>query len=318
MRKILLSLLFISVFTTSAFSQFDAQTSQYMFNHASFNPAAAGESGMIDITGQLRENWMKIPGAGLTTVINVNSPIKTENSLHGIGFNASSDEFGGFSSLAFHLQYAFKKKLGEGLLSLGTNIGFVSLGFSGDSVAKHPINIGNYHDMNSDPAIPLTAVVGNAFDLGLGAWYSYKDMYMGVSLSHLNQPRIEWTTTSELTQQSVLYFTSGYNMKLTNPKYEFKPSVLLKSDFTTFQFDLSTRLEYADKYWGGMAYRYQDAVIILAGINIAGGLSVGVAYDIPASRLITVSPGSLELAMVYSFEYVFSKNKSKYKSIRIL
>jgi hypothetical protein len=107
-------------------------------------------------------------------------------------------------------------------------------------------------------------------------------------------------------------------MKLTNPKYEFKPSLLLKSDLRTFQLDLSTRVEYDNKYWGGIAYRYQDAVVLLAGINVAGGLSLGLAYDIPASQLITISPGSLELALVYSFEYVFTKSKSKYKSIRIL
>ena len=84
------------------------------------------------------------------------------------------------------------------------------------------------------------------------------------------------------------------------------------------QLDLSTRLEYDNKYWGGLSYRFQDALILIAGLNITGGLSIGYSYDFPTSKILTASSGSHEVVMLYSFEYVFAKRNSKYKSIRIL
>lgn len=317
MKKLVI-FLFLSLFTESLFSQFDAQTSQYMLNHTAFNPAAAGESGMIDLSGQHRLNWLGIPNAGSTTLFNINTAIKTENNLHGVGLSFIDDNFGGFTNQTFHVQYAYKMKLGDGLLSLGTDLGFVSLGFTGDSVSKHPITLGTFHNLTSDPELPTTGVVGMGFDIGLGAWFSTDKFYLGLSYLHLNEPTVDWGTNSEFTQHGLLNFTAGYSYKMEDPKYILKPSTLLKTDFRSFQLDLGSRIEYDGKYWGGLAYRFQDAVVILAGINVAGGLSIGYSYDIPASKMITVSSGSHEIALIYSFEYVFTKSNTKYKSIRIL
>ncbi len=98
----------------------------------------------------------------------------------------------------------------------------------------------------------------------------------------------------------------------------FKPSSLVKTDFSSLQCDLTARVEYDNKYWGGLSYRFQDAVMFLAGLNVTGGLSIGYSYDLPTSQIITVSSGSHEILVMYSFEYLFSKKNSKYRSIRIL
>jgi type IX secretion system PorP/SprF family membrane protein len=118
--------------------------------------------------------------------------------------------------------------------------------------------------------------------------------------------------------KGAMYLTGGYNYALPDTKYVLKPSGLFKTDFTTFQIDLSGRMDYDNKYWGGLSYRYQEAVVFLAGINIAGGLSIGYSYDLPTSKLITATWGTHEIVMLYSFEYVFEKRNKKYKSIRIL
>ncbi|MBP6635387.1 MAG: PorP/SprF family type IX secretion system membrane protein [Paludibacter sp.] len=318
MKKKLGIFLFLTFISGAVFSQFDARFSQYMFNNTAHNPAAVGESGMIDLALQHRLNWVGIPNAGNTTALSLNSPLKMENSLHGLGLSVTMDEFGFFITQSFHIQYAYKKRLGEGVLSLGAQAGFVSLTFAGDSVANHPITIGEFHNISSDPEIPTTSVVGNEFDAGVGVWYATKNWYSGLSYLHLNQPTIDWGTNSQVDLFGMINFTAGYQQKLLNPKYELKPSLFLRSDFRSFQIEMGSRLEYDNKFWGGMAYRLQDAVVVMAGMNIAGGLSLGYAFDIPANRLITSSWGSHELVLSYSFEYVFTKSKTKYKSIRIL
>ena len=316
MRKVVLSILLLVVCFCSVFSQFDAQFSQYMFHNSAFNPAAVGEGDMIQVTGQHRIQWVGIPNAGQTTVFIINTPIKLENSTHGLGFIFLNDRVGLFTNQAAHFQYAYKKHLGSGVLSLGTDIGFISIGFHGDSI--HKIPIGDYHDLTGDPQIPQASVVGMSLDMNIGVFYSTPKFYGGLSYSHLNSPTANWNDKINFKPQSTLYLTGGYNLILNDPKFELKPSTLLKTDFSLLQLDVTTRLEYDNKYWGGLSYRIQDAVVVLAGINIAGGLSIGYSYDLPTSQIITASSGSHEVMLVYSFEYVFGKRTNKYKSIRIL
>ncbi len=317
MKKVVLSLLLLLICIGSAYSQFNAQLSQYMFHNASFNPAAVGEDEMIQITGQHRIQWLGIPNAGRTTVFSINSPFKLQKTNHGAGFIFVNEKKGQFTNQTAHLQYAYKKHLNEGVLSIGTNIGFVSLGFNGgDSI--HQISIGDYHDIAGDPEIPKTGVAGISFDLGLGVFYSTPTLYAGISYLHLNNPVVRWGDLTEFKQNSSFFITGGYNWTLPDTKYVFKPSTLFKTDFSTLQLDVTARMEYDNKYWGGLSYRIQDAVVFLAGINISEGFSLGYSYDLPTSKIITVSSGSHEIILLYSFEYVLGKRTSKYKSIRIL
>jgi type IX secretion system PorP/SprF family membrane protein len=317
MKRVVFSFLLLLICIGSVFSQFDAQLSQYMFHNSSFNPAAVGEDEMIQVVGQHRIQWVGIPNAGRTTIFGINTPLKFLKTNHGAGFRFTNEKIGQFTNQTAHLQYAYKKRLNEGVLSFGADLGFVSLGFNGgDSI--RPITLGDYHDISGDPEIPKSSVVGMSFDMGIGVFYSAPEFYAGLSYLHLNNPTVNWGDFSEFQQNSSLFITGGYKWSLPDSKYTFKPSTLLKTDFSTLQLDLTARMEYDNKYWGGLSYRIQDAIVVLAGINISGGFSIGYSYDLPTSKIITVSSGSHEILLLYSFEYVFGKRTNKYKSIRIL
>jgi len=316
MKKGILCLVLIIMNIGTLLSQFDAQFSQYMFYNSSFNPAAVGEGDMIQITGQHRIQWIGMPNGGQTTVFSINSPLKIEKINQGIGLKFLNDKVGQFTNQTAHLQYAYKMKLGVGTLSVGTDLGFVSIGFHGDSVRN--ISLGSYHDIAGDIQIPKTSVSGIGFDMSLGLFYSTPKYYGGISFLHLNSPTVNWGENIKFKQTGSLFITGGYNWVLPDTKFVIKPSTLIKTNFSSMQLDLSGRVEYDSKYWGGVSYRFQDAVVLMAGINIAGGLSIGYSYDILTSRIATVSSGSHEVLVSYSFEYIFEKMKSKYKSIRIL
>ena len=318
MKKVVLSLFLLLICIGKVVSQFDYQTSQYMFHNSSFNPAAVGDGNMIEITGQHRIQWVGMPNAGQTTVFSINSPLKTDNFNSGIGVKFINDRVGLFTNQTVHLQYAYKKQLSSGLLSIGTDLGFVSNGFHGDSLPAHTITIGDYHDLTNDPFIPKSSVAGISFDLSLGVFYSTPTYYAGISYLHINNPTVDWGDNTKFKQNGSVYLTGGYIWTLADTKYVFKPTTLIKTDFSSVQFDLSARVEYDSKFWGGIAYRLEDAVILLAGINVGSGLSIGYSYDLPVSNVIRASSGSHEIMVMYSFEYVFGKRNSKYKSIRIL
>jgi type IX secretion system PorP/SprF family membrane protein len=288
-----------------------------MFHANTFNPAAVGESNLIEVIGQHRLNMVSMPGGGSTTAFSINSPIKAGKNKSGLGFSILDDKVGWFNTQSAHLQYAYKRNLGDGHLSVGTELGFVSLGFSGDSVAQNNIT-SEYYSMTGDDAIPQTSVIGLGFDVGIGLWYTADKWYIGLSFLHANQPTVKWGLNSEFKQLSSLYVTGGYDYTFDNQKFSLKPSILVKSDFNRWQFDLSSRLEYDNKFWGGLTLRPFNTVVLFAGMNINGGLSLGYSFDVATSRLITTNFGSHEILLSYSFEYVFSKQNSKYKSIRYL
>jgi type IX secretion system PorP/SprF family membrane protein len=322
MKKVVLSFLLLLISIGSVVSQFDPQFSQYMFHNSAFNPAAVGEGDMIQITLQPRIQWVGMPNGGKTTEFSINSPFKIGNINQGIGLKFLNDKVGLFTNQSAHFQYAYKRKIGVGVLSVGADVGFESIGFRGDSVRNNSL-LENFYDFSSDTEIPKTAVAGMGFDISIGAFYSTPKYYAGISILHLNNPIVNWGDLNKFQHYGSLYLTGGYNWVLPDSKYIFKPSSLVKVDFSSldyrrFQWDLTGRMEYDSKYWGGVSYRLQDAVVFLLGINIGSGLSIGYSYDLPTTQILSVSSGSHELLVMYSFAYVFGKRNSKYKSIRIL
>ena len=301
-------------------AQFDAQLSQYMHNASGFNPAAVGESGMLDVSGQHRIQWIGMPNGGSTTIFNLNTPFNFGGRQHGVGINFMNDQVGQFINQGVHLQFALKFKAGEGTLNIGPQLGFLSIGFRGDSARGPQVPIGEYHDIPNDPAIPGSLSEGMGFDMGIGAWFTLRDFYSGISISHLNQPVIEWSEQHEYRPASTMYITGGFSKTLNDPKYILKPSVLFKTDFTTFKLDLSTIVYYNNQYWGGISYRYGDAAVFLAGINIGNGLSIGYSFDLPVSQIIRATWSSHEVMLSYEIDIKTgdSSRRKKYKSIRIL
>jgi type IX secretion system PorP/SprF family membrane protein len=96
------------------------------------------------------------------------------------------------------------------------------------------------------------------------------------------------------------------------------PSLYVKTDFAALQVDLNVNAIIKDKYWGGLTYRHQDAIVILAGMELLTGLKIGYSYDITISRLVSYSSGSHEVMIGYSFDLNLEKRTKRYKSVRYL
>ncbi len=318
-RVALLASILIFLLTPSQ-AQLDGQVSQYMLNPSGFNPAAIGLSGMLDITGQHRLQWLGMPNGGTTTWFTVNTPLKTGGGKHGIGIRFGNDRIGLFTNQGVHAQYSYRIKAGKGNLQLGLQPGFLSVGFRGDSVRMPRNPSSEYHEGGSDPAIPTSAMQGVGFDLSLGAWYTYGNAYAGLSWSHLNAPVITWSEQHDFTPASTVFFTGGFTKNLRDPRYILKPSFLVQTDWLSWLAELSV-VGYIDKqYWGGISYRYGSAVVLMGGLTVANGLAIGYSFDIPASPIIRATWGSHEILLSYQLNINMGGGGSRknYKSIRIL
>jgi type IX secretion system PorP/SprF family membrane protein len=106
----------------------------------------------------------------------------------------------------------------------------------------------------------------------------------------------------------------GYNVDLGNG-FVLQPAAMIKTDFVTTQFDLNAAAAYNNQIWGGVTYRVQDALAIMAGSQITKDLRASYSYDLTTSTLRNSSSGSHEIMMTYCFTIeIPPKEKGSYRN----
>ena len=304
-------------------AQFDAQIGQYMFLQSSFNPAAIGEGDLMRVYGSHRMDFTGIQDAPMTTCFSFSSPFVIGKTRHGVGVRFMNDKFGLFTNQSLYLEYAYKIQIGKGVLSVGADLGFLNLSFAVDSVDTGAGN-DEYHD-EMDPAIPNTTggdekgASGMGFDMGIGVYYSAPRWWASASYAHVTQPRLMWgSENTDVSVTGTMYLAGGYNWQLKNRDWMLLPSMMVMTDFISWDVNLTMLAQLKKRYRFGLGYRIAGSVNILLGLEIVNGLQLGYTYELPANALIKESFGSHELYLAYGFDILKPKNTNKYKSVRYL
>ena len=310
----------MAVVTASA--QFDPQMGQYMYMSTAFNPAAAGEGNLMKVAGVHRMQYVDISNSPMSTWFTFASPFVIKKTYHGAGVRFLNDRAGLFTTQSLHAQYAYRQKLGNGYLSAGIDLGFVNVGFKGDSVNLSRME-DDYHEAN-DPALPTGSKSGMKFDMGVGLYYCTPTWWAGVSYSHLTFPTIDLSDGTEGAQKEMklvgtMYITGGYHFRLKNYRdWVLTPSAMVMTDFVSWDINLTLMCDYKDRYRWGLGYRIDGSVNILLGIDIISGLQLGYSCELPTNKLLLESYGSHELYLAYCFDILRPKRTNKYKSVRFL
>lgn len=315
-KKQVVLLLFI-LFASVVYGQFDPQMGQYMYMPASYNPAAVGDGNMMRVIGAHRMQYVDITNAPMTTWFSFSSPFVIGKTYHGAGVRFLNDRYGLFTTQSFYAQYAYRQRLGKGYLSVGLDLGFVNVGFKGDS-----INLGemgdDYHESN-DEALPMGSKSGMKFDMGVGVYYSTSVWWVGASYSHLLRPMVDWDEYSDVTLTGTMYISGGYHFRLKDYKnWMLTPSVLVMSDFVSWDVNVTLMCDYRDRYRWGLGYRIAGSVNVLLGIDIINGLQLGYSCELPTNKMLLESYGTHEIYLSYSFDILKPKRTNKYKSVRYL
>lgn len=287
-----------------------------------FNPAITGQSGNINISLINRQQWVGIDNAPSSLFLHASMPFTFNNKKNGLGLLFLKESIGLFSTQLVQLQYSYKKNFKNGELSFGLQSGILQENFDADDIY---IPTSDYHT-STDASIPTGTLEGTIPDFSFGIWYDHKNYYGGFSVSHLLESTIKLKTSSSATEENsykmiasrTYYLTNGYNITLSNPLYKIQPSFLLKTDLTAYQIDLSGKVTYKEKFWGGLGWRWQDAITVMAGIKLPQGLSIGYCYDISTSAVSGFSSGSHEIFLGYIKKIRTESVSKKQKSVRIL
>jgi len=305
MKKIIILILaVISVITVSA--QQDPQFTQNMFNKLANNPGFAGSRGVIATSILHRSQWMGFSddGAAASTQ-NFSIDAELPFLYGGVGLNVVKDNIAEFSNLGLQASYAYRTELGVGQIGMGMSVGMYQSGLNGADLKSA---------QSGDPVIPTGEVKGSSLDIGAGIYYNTQDVYIGLSSAHMTESTVEWSDGQNFNLTRHYFLIAGYYHELSS-MLSLNPSIYLKSDGATSQLDINTNLIYNNKMWGGVSYRLDEGISLLAGMNINEDLRFGLAYDV---TMMNAMSNSLEFMLGYNFKIKTNKAISKYKNPRFL
>jgi type IX secretion system PorP/SprF family membrane protein len=309
--RIILTILFFTICFNS-FSQQDPEFSQYNSVQTFFNPGSAGSKDKICLNVLQRQQWVGFEGAPSTSYFSADGAFSLFGADHGAGLSILNDRYGFNTDLGISLQYAFRLEIGPGKLGIGLNGGFINKALSPEW--NIPDGLG---DVTGDPHIPQSKESRLVFDMGTGIFYRTENLYLGISVTHLNQARIKYASATPYLVRHY-YATAGYTLQLSNPAFEVLPYFVLKSDGKSNLMYLNTTVRYNKKFWGGVSYRAGDAIVGLLGAELFNGVRIGYSYDFVTSKISHYTSGSHEFTIGYCFDFSIYKSPQKYKSIRFL
>jgi len=297
MRKIfIIAALLVSVSATA-----QVQFTQYYLDGTQYNPALAGSRGALCSGFSGRQQWMGMTDpednaiAPLSMVFSVHAPLYSIKS--GIGLNVIYDKLAFESNTGIKLNYAYHIPLQQekSQLSIGVGVSVINRSVAFDKLIT---------EQGGDPLLKINSPENGLlpdFDLGV-SFHRLKKFSVSLSAANLLESSTEIGNVKSANNRQI-YILSDYRIKVTEDKRQslyIIPSVFIKANQQNVQFDLSSRLEFNNRYWAGLSYRYQDAVAIVGGLNF-NGFRIEASYDLSIGKLSPATNGSVEIFIGYCY-----------------
>ncbi|MBS1729601.1 MAG: PorP/SprF family type IX secretion system membrane protein [Bacteroidetes bacterium] len=320
MRKIVViaCLYFFNVLSVKAQ---DPHFSQFFASPLTLNPAFTGKfNGNFRIAGNYRDQWPTINRAYQTSTAAIDFPILrnkiASNDIWGVGLMGYSDKSaaGAVSFNYISLSTAFHKGLDEeGYSQIGA--GFQA---TYSNMIIDPSNL-KFEDQLTpfgftgvtSETFANSTLKSSYFDMNAGLLYTTSttdrnNLYVGVSVYHINRPKQNFNSGAEflINPRSTIhaggYFGLGQNTTL-HLSALYTSQAKAHETVAGGAFEFSTGDPYNPlSLYAGSWIRLNDAIIPYVGIEF-NSFRLGITYDINTSVLKTASEsrGGLEISLIY-------------------
>jgi type IX secretion system PorP/SprF family membrane protein len=274
----------------AAIAQQDPQYTQYMYNTLTVNPGYTGSTGGLEATALHRSQWIGIDGAPTTQAFSIHSPYSKYYENIGIGLSAVNDRIGPSNEVYIDANFSYTLQLSEtAKLAFGLK--------AGARVLNIDWSKGRYYQ-SGDPLLNTNINNKIAPAAGAGIYYYTDNWYAGVSVPNFIRTTIyDDIKESTVTDRLHYYAIAGYVFNLSN-SLKFKPAVLAKIvTGAPVIVDASANFLLQDFVTLGAAYRWDDAVSALAGVQITPNFFVAYSYDYSVTELNKYNNGSHEIVL---------------------
>ncbi len=278
------------------------QYTQYMFNNYITNPAVAGTHNYYQVRVNSRYQWVGLNDAPQTTGISIYGPSSKKDM--GWGGNVFMDITGPTSRMGFMGSYAYNMPLNNDFrISGGLSFGFLQF-----KVDKSKFTYGDNTSNGTNVSDPAIDNVNSAFtpDATIG-FYVYNSLYyLGISAHQLFGQKLNLYSNpigiNRLRQHIIICTGSRFAL---NRYYEIEPALLLKFPFgSKFQFELNSKVTYKSQMWGGISFRFKDAIAIMIGYNYKKKYIFGYSYDYSYTAIGKYQTGTHEIMIGYLFDKI--------------
>jgi type IX secretion system PorP/SprF family membrane protein len=316
MKRLIYIAMFLSV-GQHAFSQ-DPQFSQFYAAPMYHNPAFTGSGYAPRLILNFRNQWPSLAANYTTSAVSVDHYIDKFNS--GVGIMVLNDQQGAerLKNTEISAFYSYQLNIKDdhflrmGVQATSSNRSFDSNGLT------FPDQFNN-NGYTGNPSLDPLANSGSSvkfIDFSTGVLYYNPKAYLGVSVNHLTEPDMAFSSSSDYLPRKIMV-NGGLNIPLaefstTNREFTLIPTFLYKQQGKFSQLDLGAFITYSPMTLG-LWYRgiplkknktnalNHDAIVALAGFRF-DNFSFGYSYDLTISGLGSSSGGSHEISVAYQFD----------------
>ncbi len=289
----------ILLYGLSAKSQQDAMFTHYAFNTLAINPAYAGSRDALTVTALHRSQWVSFPGAPMTQTLTMHTPFISKNV--GLGLSVLNDRLGPTNTTSLYADFSYRIKVNKkSWLAFGLKGGLNIR--KADLVETIEANDPVFVNEEKSDYLP---------NFGFGLYYYTHRYYVGVSIPKLLENDFKSNDvqgSTNLGSEKKHYFLIAGAVFNLSKNIMLKPTGFLKvTNGAPLEGDLTASFIFNNRFWVGGMYRSNDALGLLAGINITKQFSVGYSYDWSyTNTTFRYNGGSHEIMLRYDF--IFSDN----------
>jgi type IX secretion system PorP/SprF family membrane protein len=315
MRKLITLLLLVCTGTSVLLAQQAPQYSLYLLNPYAYNPAFAGMENTLVATGVYRQQWSSLKGAPETQHLNLHLPLYVISS--GVGFKAENDNIGAHRTTQAVLSYSFQRELGRNtILSIGVSGGYMQYALDGGKLRAPE---GTYEPagifLHNDPLLPEGKLSTGTPVFEAGIYLQWKDLALSMATQPVFAPVLEAGNAGTFSLKPVRHYLTAFSYQFElGQNLTIKPSVLLKTDITETQTEISTIIRWRENIFAGASFRgmrssARDAFVLLGGLRLNDRTMLAYSFDIPLSALEVANRGSHELLLRYELNKPIGSGK---------
>lgn len=300
-RYIILTVVLFNCHEANA--QYLEQSSIYMFDQYRYIPAYAGLDYSLSANIHVRDQWQGIEKNPGFAHLNVHMPFYAWSGA--LGGQVSTRSAGALRQNDVRFSYNYVMNMRNGLLSSGLSLGVSQLSVSGVDITTPEGIYSSGSVIHNDPVLPTQFDFGLAPIWSLSTYYKSEYLSLGGSLGGLPGQRYSFENFSfQNNLHAILY--GSYTFRVLG-EYEVLQSILLKSDFSQVQTDISSIVKINGNVFGGLGVRgYSsrsiDAIIVTLGLRFNKHYTLTYSYDAGISGLRSVHEGSHELLLNYNLQ----------------
>ena len=275
-------------------SQQDSQYTQYIYNTMSVNSAYTGQRDVLSYSGLYRTQWVGIDGAPKTLTFGIHSPLKNENL--GMGISIVSDQLGPIREDYINLNFSYTIRLNRSTeLSFGLKGGLHNL--------SSDFSRGNSFQ-NTDVAFKKNISLFSP-TIGAGLYLHSTRGYLGLSAPNfLTTEHYNDYKESLASERLHLFLIGGYVFNIDND-IKLKPAFLIKAvSGAPLIADLSINAMFNNRFVFGLAYRWDDSLSGLTGLQVNKTLFIGYAYDYNTSIGNKYTGGTHEVMLRFELQQI--------------